>query len=252
VAYKLYDFNGNETSFDNLEDKSFWCKHGEHQELAFVKVFDELKSKNMINSNLDIQIHPEKENNPYHPDLQVNGSIVAEAKIKNSPLFMARTYGVDPQYALTIDLKDVFNYKKKLIEDQQDLLIFIWVKWEAHKMVTNRGETSVRAMAGIWSCNFSKILYFLSDNAHCYPKIHWYGEKFRQPQYYLEDEEWSEELLDLDSRLKEGRKVKNISSNGFCTPDKTGRTYPAGQSSASYVFDLSNENLFNKLYFKIW
>ena len=50
---------------------------------------------------------------------------------------MAKKYSVSSQFALTIDLKDIFNYKKRFIELKQDVHIFIWVKWQAHKMITN-------------------------------------------------------------------------------------------------------------------
>ncbi len=73
-----------------------------------------LKSAGYINLNDTIAIHPEKAANPYHPDLIVNDVDIGELKAKASPLFIATKYGIDPQFALTMDLKDSFHYSKFL------------------------------------------------------------------------------------------------------------------------------------------
>ena len=96
-------------SFNDLDNKAFWCQLGEDKEHAFAKVMSK------IDSPYQVEIHPEKESNPYHPDLLVNfnsENLIGEVKTKNSPLFIADKYGVNPQYALTMDLKDSFNYNK--------------------------------------------------------------------------------------------------------------------------------------------
>jgi hypothetical protein len=251
MSWKLFDFNDNETSFDRLEDKAFWCAHGERQEIAFVNKFKELKHKGLMTTDISIDIHPEKNKNSYHPDLIVNEQFVGEAKIKNSPLFIAKKYGVNPQFALTMDLKDVFNYRKKLILDGLDIHVFIWVKWEAKKMTTSYSEKSVRRMGGIWVTPFSRLLGFIQDEPKSFPCIHWYRESFRHPPYYDKENRWAKELLDFEPRLLEDNLVKNITSKGFFIPNGQKRIYPAGQSSASYVLDLSNKALFDELYFSI-
>ena len=43
--YTLLDFDDNEISFDQLDDKAFWCKHGELQEKAFINIFQKLQNK---------------------------------------------------------------------------------------------------------------------------------------------------------------------------------------------------------------
>jgi len=46
----------------------------------------------------------------------------------------------------------------------------------------------------------------------------------------------------INCGLLEYNLVKNIISKGFFIPNGQNRTYPAGQSSASYIFDLNNED----------
>lgn len=112
-----------------------------------------------IVSPYQVEIHPEKESNPYHPDLLVNFNsekLIDEVKIKNSPLFIANKYNANSQYALTMDLKDSFNYNK-LLNRGIDVIIFTWIRWEAHEMQLTNKTYKVAPMRGIWVTNFSKI-----------------------------------------------------------------------------------------------
>ena len=235
-------------SFNDLDNKAFWCRLGEDKEHAFVKVMSK------IDSPYQVKIHPEKESNPYHPDLLVNfnsDNLIGEVKIKNSPLFIANKYKVNPQYALTMDLKDSFNYNK-LLERGIDVIIFAWIRWEAHEMHLSNKTYKVKPMRGVWVTNFSKIR--VKEESINPPGIHWYYERYRHPPEYnpskdlnKETNKWCEELLKFDPRLKKTNgKVSNITSAGFFT--KNGTTYPTGHSSASYVFDLSDKNIFTELY----
>ncbi|MBT5734876.1 hypothetical protein HOI27_08745 [bacterium] len=243
--FKLLDFNNQEISFKDLDNKAFWCAHGERQEKAFINLFNKLKEEKIINTDIIIEIHPEKISNPYHPDLLVNKNEIGDAKIKNSPLFMANKYSVSPQFALTIDLKDIFNYKKRLIELKQDVHIFVWVKWQAHKMITNYNSYEVKEMGGIWRCQISKIVDFLKTN---HVGIHWYKEQYRQPSTFDNDSDWGKELINFEKRLIQNGIVKNITTKGFITKDNTSTRMPSGHSSCSYVLDLSNKDLFDQIY----
>lgn len=238
-------------SFDDLDNKAFWCNLGEDKEHAFVKVMSKIQSP------YTISIHPEKENNPYHPDLLVNinnTDHIGEAKIKNSPLFIARRYGVNPQYALTMDLKDSFNYDK-LLTGGIDLIIFIWVKWEAHEMITSyngtqRNTYKVSPMRGIWVTLFSRLRK--KEQSTKPPGIHWYNEQFRKPPIYnINDESnhrWIKELVEFEPRLKTSNNVKNITSIGY--DDRADTIRPTGHSSGSYVFDLSDADIFYNIYLR--
>ena len=232
-------------SFNDLDNKAFWCNHGENKEFAFVKVMSK------IDTDYHVDIHPEKENNPYHPDLIVkhnDKTYIGEAKIKNSPLFIAEKYGVSPQFALTMDLKDSFNYDKWL-KRGEDIKIFIWVKWEAHEMHLTRKSFSVEPMRGIWVTSFSKLRALEKSNNP--PSIHWYHDRFRHPKEYDPNQshlkDWCDELINFEPRLlKSNGRVINITSDGFF--EREGVTYPTGHSSASYVFDLMNQELFTNIF----
>ncbi len=108
-------------------------------------------------------------------------------------------------------------------------------------------------MRGIWVTRFSKLRKKeLSDFP---PEIHWYKERYRKPPVYIkghingEEVLWVNELVNFEPRLQDKEGVtKGISSNGFM--ERNGETYPAGQSSGSYVFDLSDESIFEKIYYK--
>jgi len=250
MAFKLYkndpaDPPRVEVSFDDLQNKPFWCRLGESKELAFVDVMSKL------DVGYRVIIHPEKATNPFHPDLELNyqgRDYIAEVKIKNSPLFFARTYDVDPQYVLTMDVKDSFNYNK-LLKEGIDLFIFAWVNWEAHEMVCSHKTYRVLPMHDIWVTRFSKLRELETSNNP--PGIHWYNESFRQPPTYINgmtsepDKIWCAELIEFDSRLKTGGMIRNITADGHY--ERNGELYPTGQSSCSYVFDLTNQDIFKKV-----
>lgn len=238
------------TSYDDLENKGFWCALGEKKERAFVDVMKQLRTP------YSVQIHPAKKKNKYHPDLLVlrNGvseSMIGEVKTKNSPLFIGDYYGIPPQHALTMDLKDSFNYQKWLSRGV-DITVFIWVKWEAHCMETSyQGDTKryeVRPMKGVWVTKFSKLRELEVESP---PPIHWYRDGFRVPSVYPAglhgDSGWCEELVRFDPRLRgtDGR-TTNITSKGYITTD-SGDRCPSGQSSGSYVFNLKDNAVFEEL-----
>tara|TARA_Y100000589_G_scaffold235385_1_gene222794 strand:- start:1794 stop:1982 length:189 start_codon:yes stop_codon:yes gene_type:complete len=59
--YKLFDFENNSISFEQLDDKAFWCAHGEQQEKSFINVFKKLQRLGLIDEKYNVSIHPEKE-----------------------------------------------------------------------------------------------------------------------------------------------------------------------------------------------
>jgi hypothetical protein len=145
-----------------------------------------------------------------------------------------------------MDLKDSFNYCRWL-KQNIDISIFAWVEWEAHKMVCSGIPYIVKPMAGVWMAKFSSLR--AKEQSKKQPCIHWYKENFRQPQTQQIDT-WGQELLDFEPRLKvllpDGTAgVKNITSKGHVF--SRGANYPSGQSSGSYVFDLSDTTLFQRL-----
>lgn len=258
MAFKLFkkmpDGELELTSFDDLQNKAFWCAHGEKQELAFVEVMKNLRKP----TPYVVSIHPEKVSDPFHPDLLVqkdgiSEAMIGEVKIKNSPLFFGeKKYGIPAQHALTMDLKDSFNYLNWLRKGV-DITIFIWVCWEAHCMKTEfNGKTKsyeVLPMKGIWVTKFSALRKLEEKSP---PPIHWYNEPFRHPPIYSsgQEEEWCRRLIQFDCRLEENGYTKNITSRGYMKAE-SGEMFPAGHSSASYVFDLNNESVFQRLVYKL-
>lgn len=257
----MYDFDDEIITFDDLDNKQFWCKKGENQEVAFVITFNQMVDGNLLKYD-KVGIHPEKELNCFHPDLIIfsnPANKTAEVKVKNSPLFMAKSYGINPQFALTMDLKDSYNYSNYL-KNGLDLIIFIWVKWEARRLKTffiendvktyYPGEKSVKRMAGIWVTKFSTLRQFEINNP---PPIHWYKEEYRKPAEFCSglknQNDYIDSLIDFDSRLESSNSIKNLTSGDKVEHD--GVFFPTGQSSGSYVFDLSNQLIFESLYFKL-
>jgi len=246
MSFQLYRLeNGRhvKTAFRDLDDKAFWCKLGNDKEAAFVRLAEQHPFGHTI------AIHPAKAADAYHPDLLVDGKDIGEVKIKNSPLFFGRSYGVDPQYALTMDLKDSFNYCRWL-DRGVDIKIFIWVKWEAHRMECAGRTYDVKPMAGVWRASFSSLRK--KETSQNPPGIHWYRENFRRPTEHCGDG-WETELIKFEPRLEIEKRggataAKNVSSNGFMESD--GVRYPSGHSSGSYVFDLSDRELFQRLAFE--
>lgn len=260
-GFEMYDFDNQIITFDDLENKQFWCKKGEKQEIAFVNTFNQMVERNLLQFD-KVGIHPEKEFNSFHPDLIIYSkpkTEIAEVKVKNSPLFKADTYGINSQFALTMDLKDSYNYSNYL-RNGLDLVIFIWVKWEAQTLKTfyiendiktyYPGEKSVNRMAGIWVTKFSKLRNFESKSP---PPIHWYKEKLRQPTEYdisrCGNDDYIQTLIDFDPRLKSGKIVKNLTSNGMT--EVSNGFFPAGNSSGSYVFNLNDNSIFSRLYLRL-
>ena len=69
MAFKLYkddprDPPRRNVSFDDLENKAFWCRLGEEKEKAFVKLMTD-----GLDTEYAVQIHPAKNSDAYHPDL---------------------------------------------------------------------------------------------------------------------------------------------------------------------------------------
>lgn len=251
MSFRLFKFTKDgfiETSFDDLDNKAFWCNHGERQEIAFVEVMKKLST------SYSVEVHPLKRLNPYHPDLLITEnstgeSLIGEVKIKNSPLFFGERYGVKPQFALTMDLKDSFNYSKWLNRGI-DIVIFIWVKWEAHRMESGGKTYEVSPMRGIWVTQFSKLSKLEKSNP---PPIHWYKDSSRQSQIYRyeQEKEWCSELVLFDKRLMiEKGRVKNITSKGYMKLE-SGERVPTGHSSGSYVFDLKDDSVFDEVFFRL-
>jgi len=85
------------------EDKSAWVKLGGNAETFFVQ--------RMFSEGLSVMKNPAKIENPYTHDLLI--TLPADLKTIRTPFRTASRYGFDPDYAITINDKDVKRYLDK-------------------------------------------------------------------------------------------------------------------------------------------
>ncbi|GAA0735902.1 hypothetical protein GCM10009431_01220 [Gaetbulibacter jejuensis] len=150
MSYKQYDKNGNEINHMDLQAKKLWCKDGEKIEQAFVNKYGE---------NLQVQINPEKVQNPFAPDLIFNNEQLADLKTQNTPFFKAGSlYGIDPSYAVVFNQKDFIRYSEKY----PNILIYFWVEWHSVKFEMGSFVNEVEYVNGVWRIKFSDLKKVLS------------------------------------------------------------------------------------------
>lgn len=160
MAYRTFDINGKEITQHDLQDKGPWCLAGASFEEVFIKKFGE---------GLGLTINPEKSMNPYAPDLiNFNTNNLGDLKTQNTPFFQSKVrYNIDPQYAVTFNVKDYRRYK----EYYPNIEIYFWVSWVAIRF---EGASSIKVneMEGIWSTSLSKIELMIQAGApvHSYSK----------------------------------------------------------------------------------
>jgi hypothetical protein len=150
----------------DTEDKLAWCADGIEREKDFVvRVAPWLK--------LDVKINPEKETNPYAPDLLVNGK-VSDLKSQTTPFFTAkrafktpmRPEGIDPQYAVTFNRKDYLRYK----EHYPSLDVYFWVEWRELEGYSIK----VRPLVGIYKVPFTQLAVSIENGD---AKLHQYRRR---------------------------------------------------------------------------
>jgi hypothetical protein len=102
----------------DTEDKSLWCERANDDELAFsVQRLFNLKIAGFINLN--------KLEDKYTHDLYIQ--LQADLKSVRTPLFKSmELYGIDPQYAVTFNLKDGQRYRKLY----PNIVVLFDVKWD--------------------------------------------------------------------------------------------------------------------------
>ena len=105
----------------NTEDKLSWCEEfGEEKETNF------LLQRNFAGTTL--WINPDKVNNKYANDFVVH--FPSDLKTVRTPLFMANEmYGIDPQYAVTFNVKD----GKRYAELYPNIIVVFDIRWEEPK-----------------------------------------------------------------------------------------------------------------------
>lgn len=145
MSYSQYDRFGRIVTPQDLQNKTLWCKKGEQIEQVFVRNYGK---------ELGVSINPEKENNPYAPDLITNSGKLADLKAQNTPFFkVKKLYGIDPSYAVVFNRKDFERYE----ELYPEIEIFFWVEWHSVKFVMGEFVQEVEYVNGIWSIPFQQL-----------------------------------------------------------------------------------------------
>lgn len=149
MSYSQFDKEGNKINHKDLQAKSIWCKDGEKIETAFV---------NKYGTKLNLIINPEKNTNPYAPDLMYDNSILADLKTQNTPFFKAKKlYNIDSSYAVVFNRKDAARYYKMY----PNIIIYFWVEWHSVKFKMNDFENSVEYINGVWKISFVELVELL-------------------------------------------------------------------------------------------
>jgi hypothetical protein len=129
----------------DTEDKDWWVQEGAKREILFV---EQIAPK----LGLIAEINPEKQENPYAPDLIVNGRL-ADLKSQTTPFYLSYMYGVPSQYSATFNEKDYRRYKRFY----PDLDIYFWLSWDKSVATLNRIIHVVRPVDDVWVANFQQI-----------------------------------------------------------------------------------------------
>ena len=137
--------------------KTAWVERSKSTEQDFVNVYGK---------ELGLTINPAKDRDPYVPDLMWRGRRLAELKARSTPFFQAgRYYGIPPQYAVTINLKDIRHYT----ENYPGLLIYFWVFWAPPY---EKHEVRVEPMSGVWGIRLENLVPLCTDD-----RLHAYMER---------------------------------------------------------------------------
>jgi hypothetical protein len=110
----------------DTENKLAWCESGAKSEEEFVK--------SMRFNGLGFAMNADKAFDPYTNDLTIKCR--SDLKSVRTPLFKAKgLYGLDPQYAITFNVKDGKRYK----ELYPNILVVFDVKWEQLEWTDREG-----------------------------------------------------------------------------------------------------------------
>jgi|ETNmetMinimDraft_16_1059900.scaffolds.fasta_scaffold21530_1 hypothetical protein len=150
APYTQYGKDGLPIEHHDLQDKAVWCKDGASTEEVFVEMHGGL---------LGIQINPEKENDPYAPDLiSTQNQILGDLKTQNTPFFKSESlYGIPPRYAVVFNLKDRRRYNEKY----PNIEIFYWVDWVSIGFEMGSTRIDIEPLIGVWKIampSFNELL----------------------------------------------------------------------------------------------
>lgn len=154
----------------DLQDKLSWCEFGLQEEKAFLTKYGK---------ELGLEFNPEKKEDKKVVDLyHSKDGVYADLKSQSTPFFKAgEKYGIEPQWAVTFNRKDKWNYEHKT-KKLGDMYIYFWVRWDNDE----RYGVSIEAMEGVWKIKFSDLLNLLDEN-----KLHRYRQRVNDKQGNAKD-----------------------------------------------------------------
>lgn len=131
----------------NPQDKRWWLEAGLRREIAFVQEIAPLLG-------MEAQINPAKEQDPYAPDLVVDGQL-ADLKCQTTPFFRAESfYGVPVRVAVTFNRVDYERYR----EQHPDIDLIWWVHWDQHEMrFRDSSVVKTAPLNGVWRIGFATL-----------------------------------------------------------------------------------------------
>lgn len=161
MSYKLYDVNGTEIIFHDLQDKGPWCQIGASHEEVFIERYGK---------QLNLTINPEKKEDAFAPDLlNTRNGKLGDLKMQNTPFFQARIrFGLDPQFTVVFNDKDRERYRQYY----PDIDIYFWVEWIVVCFVSKGQEIVVKPMSGVWYIPFPKLNNILET-----APLHYYRQR---------------------------------------------------------------------------
>jgi hypothetical protein len=150
----------------STEEKLAWCLNAsKNEEPKFVEFINSL-----IYCKYKLEVNPEKLHNIYTADLLVNGLYKGDLKTQDTPFFKSfEKYGIDPQWAITYNLKDAVRYKEIYTNNRIPLVIFFDLK---RKEEENYG-VKIKPMRAVFATMAKNIEDIISEGKtplHVYSK----------------------------------------------------------------------------------
>ena len=123
----------------DTEDKQAWCRVGEELEDVFA-------ASRLPQFGLTGGINDDKLYDKYTHDLNI--MFPSDLKSVRTPLFKAQDlYGIDPQYAVTFNVKDATRYTKLY----PNIVVVFDVDWQTTSMVIGSTSYEVLPMHRTWA-----------------------------------------------------------------------------------------------------
>lgn len=137
----------------DTNNKEYWVNLGVEKEEKFLKKYS---------SALSVIRNPGRAFSDYVPDF----AIIADLKSISTPFYTASKYGLDPQYTVSLNVKDVDYYSR----EYPGIIIIFHVKWET----TKYRNIVVKKMDCIYRVSLFHLQYLIAEGTGV---LHSYRER---------------------------------------------------------------------------